>query len=458
MARLFGTDGIRGTAGRYPMTVEMAVAAGRAAAVFFAGEEGAGKAAVVVGKDTRESGDMLESALCAGICDMGASVHLAGVLPTPGIAFLTVAQRANAGIVISASHNPYMDNGIKIFNRHGYKLSVAREAELEKLILAGPEGSDSAGQPPSGRIYRLTDAETRYAGFFKKALDRDSHRLAQGETPLLPDSLKLVIDCANGATGGVAKKVFSGATVLFASPDGKNINDGCGSEHPETLCRQVVAQGAAAGFAFDGDGDRVVAVDESGNVLSGDRILAVCARYLKESRQLRNNTVVSTVMSNVGLTRALQQLGISHVTTDVGDRHVLEKMLACGAAIGGEDSGHIILSDYQTTGDGMLTALMICEIMAQTKKPLSVLASYMTVYPQEMINVAVREKPDLHTLAPVQAEIKATEDSLGDSGRVLVRYSGTQPLCRVMVEAASSSQAGNAADRIARAIRLHIGA
>ncbi|MEW6078902.1 MAG: phosphoglucosamine mutase [Thermodesulfobacteriota bacterium] len=451
MGRLFGTDGIRGQANRYPMTAEMAVAAGRAMAVFFKKPDKSGPVTVVIGKDTRQSGDMLESGLCAGLCAMEADVYLAGVFPTPGIAYLTVSMGADAGIVVSASHNPFMDNGIKIFNREGHKLSVPQEAEIETLILSCRESSASPGQPACGRIHRLKDADIHYADFLKKSM------AGEGALPPFPDGIKLVIDCANGAVGGIAKRIFTRAVILSAAPDGMNINNGCGSEHPDNLCRQVIEQRAAAGFAFDGDGDRVVAVDENGHILSGDRILAICAGYLKENGRLRNNTVVSTVMSNIGLTRALRQMDIAHVTTDVGDRHVLETMLSRGSALGGEDSGHIILSDHQTTGDGLLTALMICHIMAGTHKPLSVLASTMTVCPQELVNVPVREKPDLRTIKDVRKTIAAVEASLGESGRVLVRYSGTQPLCRVMAEAATAEEARRAVIDIAEAIRRHIG-
>ena len=457
MGKLFGTDGIRGIAGRYPMTVDMALIIGRVTADFFAkADNNPRPTTIVVGKDTRQSGDMLAGALCAGICDRGADVQLAGVLPTPGIAFLTRSLGADAGIVISASHNPYQDNGIKIFTRRGYKLSTDQEAELEARILSAPELAGLGGA--AGRIHSLRSAATLYADFLKTVPENETGKadnVAGGGHP--GDDLKLVIDCANGAVSDVAVDVFPGATLLFASPDGRNINNGCGSEHPEALSTEVINQGASAGFAFDGDGDRVVAVDENGMMVSGDRIIAFCAGYLKENGRLRNNTAVSTVMSNIGLSRFLEEQGVVHVTTDVGDRHVLERMRACGAVIGGEDSGHIIFSEYQTTGDGMLTALMICEIMKRTGKPLSELASCMTVYPQELINVPVREKPDLVTLSNVQREIESIESALGQSGRVLVRYSGTQPLCRVMVEAAASNQAREAAARIVEAIRREIG-
>ena len=455
MGKLFGTDGIRGTAGRYPMTVDMALTIGRAAADYFFKENHSEPVSIIVGQDTRQSGDMLAGALCSGICDRGVDVQLAGVLPTPGIAFLTRSLRADAGIVISASHNPYQDNGIKFFTSRGYKLSTDQEAELEARILS--DSGRLALERSVGRIHCLKNADALYTGFLKAVPEKESGRIDKIDGRHPPDGLKLVIDCANGAVSDVAQNVFPGATVLFAAPNGRNINNECGSEHPESLSRTVVRQGSSAGFAFDGDGDRVVAVDENGAVVSGDRIIALCAVYLKDNNRLRNNTVVSTVMSNIGLTRFLEEQGVNHVTTDVGDRYVVEGMLACDAAVGGEDSGHIIFSDYQTTGDGMLTALMICEIMKRTGKPLSELAAAMTVYPQELINVPVRGKPVLETLVNVQKEIKSVTSSLGKSGRILVRYSGTQPLCRVMVEAAASQQAREAAERIVEAIKLEIG-
>lgn len=450
MGKLFGTDGIRGVANQYPLTVETAVAVGRAVAVFFADGHQPGPPRILIGTDTRESGDMFESALCAGICSLGATAVRAGVLPTPAVALLTAARQADAGIVVSASHNPYQDNGLKVFDGHGRKLSVSREKELETLIFSSLDRAAHGPKSP-GRVRNLPDAAGLYIEIIRERLRKfcaDGHG---------PEGLKVVLDCANGAAGRVAQRFFPGARVMFAAPDGQNINNGCGSEHPEALRRQVLDEGADAGFAFDGDGDRVIAIDETGRVISGDRILAFCAGYFKKNGRLRNNTVVSTVMSNVGLRRALQALDITHVTCDVGDRHVSETMAAHGAVVGGEDSGHIILADYQTTGDGLLTALMICHIMAKTRQPLSVLADIMTVCPQVIINVPVREKPDLTTLDSVQAAIRTTEASLGQSGRVLVRYSGTQPLCRVMVEAASADQAAAAAEQIARAVRSRIG-
>ncbi|MDY6903217.1 MAG: phosphoglucosamine mutase [Thermodesulfobacteriota bacterium] len=445
MGRLFGTDGIRGIANQYPMTAEMAMKTGKAAARLLCRDNDPAKM-IVVAKDTRLSGDMLASAVCAGICSMGVDVMLADILPTPGVAYLTVSGGAAGGIMISASHNPYTDNGIKIFNNKGHKLSRDLEESLEKMILDNPETSDASNNGHTGRVFHQQDLHDRYAAFLTDALPLDDN-----------NSLNLVLDCANGATYTVAPRVFAGAYVLHAAPDGTNINNECGSEHPEALAAEVLAKKADAGFAFDGDGDRVVAVDETGMVLSGDRLLALCAKFMKEAGTLAENTVVSTVMSNIGLTRALKEMGIAHVKTDVGDRHVLEKMIACGAAIGGEDSGHMIFTDYQTTGDGMLTALMVCRVMHRTQKPLSELAACMTLFPQTLVNIDVREKPAIESIPAIQQAITAAETALGEAGRVLVRYSGTQAKCRVMVEGPSDEIIQEHAGTIARAIKETIG-
>lgn len=446
MGRLFGTDGIRGIANQHPMTTEIAMKTGRAVARLLGGNDAANM--IMVGKDTRISGDMLEHAICAGICAAGVDVMMADIMPTPGVAYLTVSTPAAAGIMVSASHNPYMDNGIKIFNRKGHKLSQAMEAELESLILDTPDSPDTpADAKPPGRVFYQQGLHERYVDFLTGSIPLDGKKKK-------PD---LVIDCANGATYRIAAKVFAGAHVLHAAPDGININRDCGSEHPEALAAAVKSRQADAGFAFDGDGDRLVAVDETGTILSGDRLLALCAGYMKQKGTLSTNTVVSTVMSNVGLTRALKEMGIAHVKTDVGDRHVLEKMLDCGAAIGGEDSGHMIFTDYQTTGDGILTALMVCRVMNETQKPLSELAACMTLFPQTLINVAVSNKPPIESLPEVQSAIAAAETSLGEEGRVLVRYSGTQAVCRVMVEGPTDDAIQGHADNIALAIKNTIG-
>ena len=439
--RLFGTDGIRGVANTWPMTPETAMATGRAVArVMTAAREQ--PARILVGKDTRLSGDMLESALCAGICAEGTDAIRLDVLPTPAVAYLTAMLKAGAGIVVSASHNPWTDNGIKIFSHKGHKLSPAQEVELESLILS-PEPLAAGDTPVPGRVFHLMDAEEPYVECLSNIA---------GAGPL-----SLVVDCANGAAVRVAPRLFADARLLSADPDGRNINENCGSEHIETLRAEVLSSRADAGFAFDGDADRLIAVDETGSPVTGDRIIAICAGFMKSENLLKNNTVVSTVMSNIGLTRALRDMGIHHVVTDVGDRHVTAAMLENGAALGGEDSGHIVFSDYQTTGDGLLTALMLCRIMNHTGKPLSKLAACMDVFPQVLINVKVARKPDIASVPEVCRAIREVEARLGLEGRVLVRYSGTQPMCRVMVEGPSKDETRQYAGQIAKAVEQALG-
>lgn len=427
MGQLFGTDGIRGVANRFPMTCEMALNVGRAVASYFS--NGGRHPRVIIGKDTRLSGHMLEHALVSGICSAGGEAIRVGVLPTPGVAHLTAAEGADAGVMISASHNPFQDNGIKIFGGDAFKLSDDAEAEIEALLL--DEGRLKAMCEPIqdvGGDATLDDAEGRYVRFLTSALP-DGFRL---------EGRKLVLDCSNGATYRVAPALFRGlgadVASLFASPDGRNINEGCGSQHPERLAQRVVSSGADIGLAFDGDGDRLIAVDEKGRVVTGDLMLAVCGRYLKEKGLLPGNRVVSTVMSNIGLGMAFKEMGIDHLKTDVGDRYVMQEMRRSGAVLGGEDSGHMIFLDRHTTGDGILTALRLLEVLVDAGKPLSELARVMTVYPQILMNVAVSSKPEIDSVPKIAEAIAEVENRLGDQGRVLVRYSGTQPLCRVMIE------------------------
>jgi len=448
MKKLFGTDGIRGVANAHPMTVEMAVRAGRAVASFF--RQAAENPRIIVGRDTRLSGDMLESALVAGICSFGVDAHLTGVLPTPGVAFATSSSQASAGIVISASHNPYYDNGIKIFRGDGRKLSDEDEAEIEKRILDDARCGRNRDLRRVGTIRRLYHAGADYRTFLKSTLP--------AEEPF--KGLKIVLDCSNGATFRIAPDLFSelGAAVfpLSIQPNGININDHCGSEHPASLREAVVANNADVGLAFDGDGDRLIAVDETGKVLSGDHILAICAKAMKQRGTLKNNLVISTVMSNMGLGVALGRMGIAHRVSQVGDRYVVEQMVASGAVLGGEDSGHMIFFDHHPTGDGMLTGLKLIEAMLSEKKPLSELSAIMTAYPQVLVNVAVNAKPDLETVPPIMDAIRAVESKLGDKGRVLVRYSGTQPLCRVMVEGPDESEARGCCQQIVDIIKNNI--
>lgn len=449
MKKLFGTDGIRGVANEYPMTPEMAVKIGRAAALYFQKDQN--RAKIIIGKDTRISGSMLECALVSGICSTGSDAYRAGIIPTPGVAFMTSSTGASAGIVVSASHNPYYDNGIKIFKGNGSKLSDEIEGEIEKLILDDDIVSTCRSIRKTGSVYEIDDAWKRYATFLKSTLQGDSSF----------KGMKIVIDCSNGATYKIAPAIFAdlGAEVesLFIKPDGKNINDNCGSQHPETLVEMVVKKGADIGLSFDGDGDRLVAVDEKGNIISGDRILAVCAKTMKQKGLLKNNIVVSTVMSNMGLGVALKDFGIKHVMADVGDRYVMEKMISSGAVLGGEDSGHTIFLDHHTTGDGILTALRLLETMHEEAKPLSELGKVMTVFPQVLLNVAVKSKPDIKTVPGIKEIIKAVETKLGEKGRVLVRYSGTQPVCRIMVEGPNISETKLFCQQIADVVQRLLG-
>lgn len=449
MGRLFGTDGIRGKANEYPMTAETALRAGRAIARVF--RRKGGTTSIIIGKDTRMSGPMLEHALISGICSMGGNALLAGILPTPGVAFMTKAMGIDAGVVISASHNPYQDNGIKIFGSDGFKLSDETEREIEGLILEEERGKCLKDPDSPGRTYAVDDARERYVAFLRDAAP--GHESLQG--------MRVVLDCANGATFQAAPSTFRelGVSVntLFAEPDGRNINLNCGSEHPERLSEEVVATKADVGLAFDGDGDRVIAVDETGKVVRGGQILAICAKVMKGQGRLRNNLVVSTVMSNIGMKLALKGLGIDCLTTQVGDRHVLHEMLASGACIGGEDSGHMIFLDHHTTGDGIITALQLICAMKQEAKPLSRLAGLVRIFPQRLVNIEVKEKPDLESVPEIVSVIEGVERELGDKGRVLVRYSGTQPMCRVMVEGPTDRDTEEYCRRIAEVIKRRLG-
>jgi phosphoglucosamine mutase len=450
MGEFFGTDGIRGRANQYPLTAEMAVRIGRAIGIVFGDANGGPP--IIIGRDTRRSGQMLESAVAAGICSAGTNVLLARVIPTPGVAFLTRNQGAAAGVVISASHNPFEDNGIKLFNQEGFKLSDREETQIERLLreeLSAPPNDETSG--PVGAIQTMKGSRRHYIAFLLRSVPRDFSL----------EGTRIVLDCANGAASAVAPTLFDrlGAhlTLLHHEPNGININRHCGSEYPESLRQKVLEVGADVGLAFDGDGDRLIAVDEEGTVLTGDQLLAIGARFLQRRGQLWSDVLVSTVMSNIGLKEALQSIGIRHVTCDVGDRHVMEKMADCEAALGGEDSGHIIYRAYHSTGDGLLSALKLVETMQDANRPLSEMAGFMTVYPQTLVNVPVNDKPDLASMEKINLAIREVENKLGNRGRVLVRYSGTQPICRVMVEAPTHDAAEDYAHNIAVAIADTIG-
>ena len=449
MGKLFGTDGVRGVANEYPMTAEMAMNIGRSTAYLFKRKGHTPR--IIIGKDTRISGYMLESALVSGICSMGVNALLVGPLPTPGIAFATSSMRADAGIVISASHNPFQDNGIKIFSSDGFKLADERELEIEELIFSN--SIDALRPSPSelGKAYRIDDARGRYIVFLKNTFPKE----------YTLEGTKVVLDCAHGATYRVAPDTFFelGADVssLFDEPNGENINANCGSQHPEALIEKVVKRKADVGFAFDGDGDRLIAVDEKGSILTGDQVMGICAKEMKEEGRLSNNLLVSTVMSNIGLGIALKELGIEHAVTKVGDRYVLEEMQTKRASIGGEESGHVIFLDHHTTGDGIITALQVLAVMTKLQKPLSELAKVMTVFPQKLINVDVKSKPELSTIPEIDEVIRDVEEQLGDAGRVLVRYSGTQSMCRVMVEGPTPEDTERYCRQLADVIREKLG-
>ena len=443
MGKLFGTDGIRGRANTYPMTCELAMKTGQALGLLTLKSK---NRCVVIGRDTRISGQMLESALAAGVTSVGANVVIAGVLPTPALAYLCGALAdCGAGIMISASHNPYYDNGIKIFQKGGIKLSDDQEREMEEIIL----GPDVELSSEIGTIASANDAGAMYAKFLHKKFNLNKSGAKK---------LKLVIDTANGAASLCAALVFTkeifDVTFIHNQPDGININDGCGSQHTRDLSEKVVELKADCGLAFDGDADRLIAVDEAGRQITGDCLLAIVAKHAKQNGKLQSNKVVSTVMSNVGLGNALAEMGIDHEVTGVGDRKVLERMNEIGAVIGGEDSGHMIFLDEHTTGDGILSALKLVEVMLDTRIPLSELSEIMTVFPQVLMNVQVdASRPDFNKIPLVADAIKSVESRLGNQGRVLVRYSGTQPLLRVMVEGPEENLTRQCCQEICDAIR-----
>lgn len=449
MGKLFGTDGIRGEANRYPMDANTAFAVGQA--VVHVLRKSHHTTRVIIGKDTRLSGYMLESALESGVTSMGGVPYLVGVLPTPGIAFITESMRADAGVVISASHNPYQDNGIKVFSGAGFKLSDEQEERIEDLMLGGELPEMVPAPHDMGRAYRLDDAAGRYIVFLKNTFPRS----------LSMEGLKIVLDTANGATYRVAPDAFTelGAdvTVIHNTPDGLNINENCGSQHTDDLKKTVVETGAAIGLAFDGDGDRLIAVDEKGNEITGDQILVICANMLKEEGRLKNDLLVSTIMSNMGLSVACKRYGFKNHAAKVGDRYVLEDMQRLGGVLGGEESGHVIFLDHHTTGDGILTAMQLLAAMLKAGKPLSELAKLMDVFPQKLINVDVKSKPDIQTVPAIVEAIQQIEAELGDEGRVLVRYSGTQNMCRVMIEGPTVEATEKYATQLADVVRAAIG-
>jgi phosphoglucosamine mutase len=449
MKKLFGTDGVRGVANQDPMTSEMAMRIGRAAAHVF--RDSSRRHRVVIGKDTRLSGYMIESALTSGLCSMGIDVLLIGPVPTPGIAFLTRSLRADAGVVISASHNPYEDNGIKFFGRDGFKLPDELEKKMEDLIFSGAIDAIRPTASEIGKATRIDDAIGRYNEFVKSSIPRG----------LDLAGLRIVVDSANGAAYRIGPRILTelGADVisLYDQPNGMNINQGCGSLHPEVISRAVAANRAHIGIAFDGDADRLILCDENGTVTDGDAVMAICALQLMKHGKLRHNTLVATVMSNLGLELAMREAGGKLVRSSVGDRYVMEKMIEGGYNLGGEQSGHIIFLDHNTTGDGLISALQILAIMKQTDKPLSQLAACMKTYPQTLVNVKVRERRDLESIPEIAGRMSEISKKLEGTGRLLVRYSGTEPKVRVMIEGEDEQEIKQLAEELAGIIKEKLG-
>lgn len=450
MKKLFGTDGIRGQANCHPITAEVALQVGKALArVFHA--RGHGSKRIVIGKDTRLSGYMLETALTSGLVSMGMDVFLVGPVPTPAVAHLTKSMGCEAGLMLTASHNPFDDNGIKIFDQNGFKLSDELEAQIESLVSQGGASSEHIRSANIGKAYRLEDARGRYIEFAKSTAGNQS--LA---------GLKIVLDCANGAAYQIGPWIFRelGAHVVktAAEPDGYNINTNCGALHPESVAALVREHKADVGIAFDGDADRVIFTDSEGHIVDGDRILAISAIDSCRRGTLRQETLVVTTMSNMGLHEAMAKNGVRVETTDVGDRFVVERMREKGYNLGGEKAGHIIFLDYATTGDGIISALQLLRVMKTTGASLKELGRCMKEYPQKQVGVPVREKKPLHKLHKLQALMAQCESDLSGHGRVLVRYSGTEKKLRVLVEAKDESRVEKWTAALVRAIREEIGA
>jgi phosphoglucosamine mutase len=455
--KLFGTDGIRGVANLEPVTVETALKLGRAAAHVFT-QRGAPRASqsarptIVIGKDTRLSGYMLENALAAGVMSLGANVLFIGPLPTPGVAYITRSLRADAGIVLSASHNPYEDNGIKFFRHDGYKLDDAVERRIEQLVSSGEIESVRPTAGEIGQAKRIDDALGRYVEFAKASYPKG----------MTLEGMHIALDCANGAayksTPCVLRELGARLTVEHHSPTGRNINFNCGSTHPEEICRIVKSSGAAIGISHDGDADRAILCDENGEVVDGDEILAIAATDAIRRGELARNTLVATVMSNFGLDDCLRAHGGKVLRTAVGDRYVIEAMVRENLNIGGEQSGHMIFRDFGTTGDGLVSALQILRIVMETGRPLSELKKILVKYPQAQRNLRVSRKPPFSELPAVGALVDQAERALEGKGRVLLRYSGTEPKVRLLIEGRDAAQINALADQIADALQAAIGA
>jgi len=452
--KIFGTDGVRGVANIEPVTAETALKLGRAAAHVIArldGHGGGAKPKIVIGKDTRISGYMLENALVAGITSLGVDVLVIGPLPTPGVAYITRSLRADAGIVLSASHNPYEDNGIKFFRHDGYKLDDEIEARIENLVFSGEIESIRPTADNIGRATRIDDALGRYIEFAKASFPKG----------LTLEGFNIALDCANGAayksSPCILRELGASLHIAHNAPNGRNINAACGSTHPEEIARLVKETGAQIGISHDGDADRVLLCDETGEVVDGDEIMAIAALDFLKTGRLSGKTLVATIMSNFGLDETLANAGGRVVRTKVGDRYVIEEMMRNGYNLGGEQSGHMIFGDFATTGDGIVSALQILRIMAETGKPLSELKRCLVKYPQAQRNLKVREKRPLEALPQILSLVKEAETSLNGAGRVLLRYSGTEPKIRLLIEGRDGDHINTQADRIANAILEEIG-
>ncbi|GGH88931.1 phosphoglucosamine mutase [Pullulanibacillus pueri] len=446
MGKYFGTDGVRGIANT-ELTPELAFKIGSAGG--FALAKDSQRPKILVGRDTRISGEMLEAALIAGLLSIGAEVMRLGILSTPGVAYLTKAMGAQAGVMISASHNPVEDNGIKFFGRDGFKLSDEEEEEIEQLM----DDPTSIPRPTGGDVGSVSDyfeGTQKYLQFLKQTVEEEDF-----------SGLRVALDCAHGATSALAPHLFgdleADITTIGTNPNGVNINEGVGSTHPETLSEHVKAHGADVGLAFDGDGDRLIAIDENGEVVDGDQILYICARYLNEEGRLNQHTLVTTVMSNIGLYKALDKVGIETKKTAVGDRYVMEEMRANGYSLGGEQSGHIIFLNYTTTGDGMLSGLQLVNIMKATGKKLSELAGEVTKFPQKLVNIKVVDKHRVTENPRVAQTIQGAEAALGENGRILVRPSGTESLVRIMAEAPTEEECDEYVNKVAEVVREELG-
>lgn len=449
MGKYFGTDGVRGIANK-ELTPELAFKLGRYGGyVLSQHEDSSRKPRVLVGRDTRISGEMLEQALIAGLLSVGIEVFQLGVISTPGVAYLTRLQKASAGVMISASHNPAEDNGIKFFGADGFKLVDDQEAEIEALLDAEEDTLPRPSAEGLGSLDEFPEGLLKYSQFLVQSIPDD-----------LAD-MTVCLDAANGATATAVNRVFADLETDFytmgTSPNGLNINDGVGSTHPEALAEMVVEKGADAGLAFDGDGDRIIAVDELGRIIDGDKIMYICAKYLAEKKRLKKDTIVTTVMSNLGFHKAVEEIGLKDVVTQVGDRYVVEEMRKNDYNFGGEQSGHMIFLDYNTTGDGMLSGIQLLNVMKQTGKKLSELADEVTIYPQKLVNIRVTDKNGAMEVPAIKAVVEQAEAEMNGEGRILVRPSGTEPLLRVMAEAPTQEKVDYYVDKIAEVVRAEIG-